>query len=54
MEFKHVGTYISRDAAKMYKVITEARGYKVRIVENKDSYGHPFQWQVYQSREKVK
>ena len=54
MKFKHVATYLSKDAAEMYKLVNEAHGYKVRIVENKDAYGKTFQYQVYQSKEKVR
>ena len=53
MKFKHVATYISKDAAETYKIVHEAIGYKVKIVENRLRNGRK-QWQVYQSREKVR
>jgi hypothetical protein len=53
MKFKHVATYISKDAAEMYKLVTEAHGYKVRIIETPLRYGDK-QYNVYQSREKIK
>lgn len=53
MKFKHVATYISKDAAESYKAITEAHGYKVRIVETPLRYGNK-EYNVYQSREKVR
>ena len=52
MKFKHVATYLSKDAAEMYKLVTEAHGYKVRIIETPLRYGDK-QYNVYQSREKV-
>ena len=53
MKFKHVATYISKDAAEMYKLVTEAHGYKVKIIETPLRFGNK-EYNVYQSREKTR
>ena len=53
MKFKHVATTLTRDAAETYKLVTEAQGYKVRIVETTLRWRNK-EYNIYQSEEKVR